>query len=254
MTTLVAPTSSSPSSASWNFANSGSAVPAPSFRVDSTRIGFVRAGYGTDWSNATRAEVSLVHYSEPDYSALLDQLRSMSEACVSQSGPFWKAIDEAAAAMSTTGNRVCTRSDFIWSIFQAGVAKTYGVKFGASLWSTVLELNFVAPPMIMGYPVGGCTRVKAVPLLMEEIQAALGPSEDGGKPYLKVAFVLKSVRIVKSAKAGTYNAYVDGVMKGCSKSTKPVSMEAAPAKFIRSSVPDDARDAAELKALFDMEE
>jgi len=214
----------------------------------------VRAGYGTDWSNATRAEVSLVHYSEPDYTSLLDQLRSMAEACVSQTGAFWKAIDDAAAAVSTTGNRVCTRSDFVWSIFQAAVAKTYGVKFGASLWSTVLELNFLSPPMIMGAPVGGCTRVKTVPLLMEEIQSALGSSEDGGKPYLKIAFALKSVRIVKSAKAGTYNAYIDGVMKGCSKSTKPVQVDAAPTKFNRSSVPDDTRDAAELKALFDMEE
>ena len=254
MTTLVVPTSSSPSSASWNFQNSGTSSPAPSFRVDNARIGFVRAGYGTDWSNATRAEVSLVHYTEPDYSSLLDQLRAMAEACVGQTGPFWKSIDDACLAMSSSGNRVCTRSDFVWSIFQVAVAKTFGVKFGVSLWSTVLEVNLMAPPMIMGFPVGGCTRVKAVPTLMDEIQQAFGSSDDNGKPYLKIAFVLKSVRIVKSAKAGTYNAYVDAVFKGCSKSSKPVIADAPVPKFSRSSIPDDAQDAAELKALFGMEE
>lgn len=247
MTSLVVPTSTSPSSAVWTFGADG--VSPPSYRIEGVRLGFSRAGYGTDWNSATRAEVSLVHYVEPDFTAMLDQLRSMAESCVSSTGAFWKGIDEAAAAISSTGERKCTRSDFVWSIFQAAVAKSYGVKFGMSLWSTVMELSIAAPPMIVGAPPGGCTRITSLPLLLEEVMSAVGPSEDGGKPYLKVAYVIKSVRIVKSSKVGTYNAYVDTVMKGCSKSVKPSTLEIVSTRFQRTSVPDDAKDAADLKAL-----
>lgn len=253
------PSTTTPTSTTWSF--SGNSSDSPNFRLEGVRLGFVRAGYGTDWSTATRGEVSFVHYVAPDFTSLLDFLRNLAEGAVSQSGPFWSSIDAAAAALggvdgTSAEGRVCTRVDFVWSILQAAVAKTYGVKFGAALWSSVMELAIQAPPMIMGAD-GKATRVKLPASLLDEVTETLGASEDGGKPYLKVAFALKSVRIVKSAKTGTYNAYIDSVMKGCSKTTKPIYIaeERAPAQkraFNRGSIPDDARDAESLKAMLGM--
>ena len=239
-------TSASPNEFKWELPSD--AARRTVYKAEHTKAGAVRP---SGLSGAAR--LTLVHYATPDWSGLHSTLRGVAETAVAGDSPFWTAFD---AALPAAPDALPSRVAGVLSLFEAALTRAYGVVFNDKLGysSTSFELSPRALPLLkLGPSADGTTappstRVKVVTNLLQETCEAFG-AEPGTKPWMTTWYYLKSVKLV-IGKGGSATAYIDCVVLGFAKGDAPPTFSSgaagAPVAFQRSSVPDDAADAAAM--------
>lgn len=231
--TALANASVTPDSFKWELGYDvkGKAV----LKAESIKIGSVRAapgGYG--------GSLSVVHYALPDWSGLMTALRTLAESATAGDSAFWKEFDASIQQESSAGD---TRVTAIVALFEAALARSYGVLFNEKLGysSTTFALNPKILPLLK-IEDGSVSRLTAMPRILEDTCTAFGAVE-GTKPWLTMWYYIKSVKIV-AGKNKLYTAYIDCCVHGFAKGVAPErAITGAPVTFTKSSMPDDAADA-----------